>query len=255
MEFCSANFYDTTTQIAVNSNTLTAGYVLSRDIRRQYTSQGFNNDLTTSTMTISFDETTTIDRIVMLGHNIKGMNIYYGGVTANAFVLTGPTTTSQFTGNTETSLYMPITTPIAVTSVTFDFKSTMVANSEKAIGYILLTAKEYTFPRVPAAGDYKPVLKPKELKHELSTGGIRTHVVDQKWNVKLKYKYFSSTDRDSLKTIYDDHETKAFIPFNTTSGWDGIVFESNWTGPFEFYAYSDNASSSGFSGSITLEET
>ena len=46
-----------------------------------------------------------------------------------------------------------------------------------------------------------------------------------------------------------------FCPFGTTTSWDAILFESVWTGPFDFYEYSDNASSSGFSGKITLKET
>ncbi len=254
MELLSSNFYDTTTQIAVGSNTSTAQFLMSRDVRRQYVSEGFNSDLTTTTIKISFDETTTVDRIAMLGHNVKGMNIFYNGVTANAFALTGPTTTSQFASNSVTSLYLPCT-PVACTSVTFDLKTTMVANSEKAVGFILLSEHEYSFPRIPAAGDFKPTLNPKELRHELSDGGVRTHVIAQKWKHKMKYKYLSATERDAMRVIYDQHEPKIFIPFETTTAWDGILYEANWTGIFDGYTYSDNAVASGFTININLEET
>ncbi len=255
MELCSRNFYDTSTQIVVGSNTLTSSYILSRDVRRQYVTEAYNSDLLTASITIQFDTTQAVDRIVMMGHNVKAMNIFYNGVTANAFALTGPTTTSQFTGNTAEDLYLPVTAVTYVTSVTFDLKSTMVANSEKAVGYILISAREYTFPRIPAAGDYKPNVKPKENKHEMSDGGSRTHTIAQKWNTKIKYKHLPESDRDALKDVYDEHEPKVFIPFNTTTGWDGILFECNMTGPFDFYTFSENALTSGFTGTIVLEET
>lgn len=255
MEFLSQNFLDTTTQISVGSGTLTSGYIMTRDKTLQYVSDGFNNDALTATITISFDTTQTVDRIAMLETNAKKVNIYYNGLTANAFALTGPTTTSQWTGNTMSDMYLQVGAPVFVTSVTFDIYSTQVANSEKAVSYILLSQNEYTFPRLPAAGDYQPTIKPKELKHELSTGGVRTHVVDQKWNIKLKFKYYPDADVANLRAIYDEHLPKIFVPWGTATAWDGVLFESNWTGNFDFYSFSDNATASGKSGSIQLEET
>lgn len=254
MELCSRNFLETTTQLTVNSNTFTAEYLMSRDERFQYVSDAYDNDSLTASITVRFDQTQTIDRISLLGINVKKMNIYYGGVTANAFALTGPTTTSQFTQNSATSLWLPCT-PVAVTSVTFDLYSTQTPNSEKAIGYLLLTDNQYTLPRIPSASDYTPTLKNKEMRHELSTGGVRSHSIQQKWNLKFKYKYLSEDDRDYLKTIYDTHEAMIFVPWQTTTGWDGVLFEANWTGPFDFYKFSDNAVASGYTGNILLEET
>lgn len=254
MELCSRNFLETATQLVVNSNTFTAEYLMSREERFQYVSDGYDNDSLTSSITVRFDQTTTIDRIALLGINVKKMNIYYGGVTANSFTLTGPTTTSQFTQNSAGSLWLPCT-PVAVTSVTFDCYSTQTPNVEKALGFMLLSAHQFTLPRIPSAGDYTPTIKNKELRHELSTGGVRSHSIDQKWNLKFKYKYLDEDDRDSLKEIYDTHEAMFFAPWATTTGWDGVVFEANWTGPFDFYKFSDNAVASGYTGSILLEET
>jgi hypothetical protein len=254
MEFLKRNFYDTTTQIVVGSNTFTAAYLLTRDTRFQYSTDGFNNDATTASITIQFDQTETVDRIVVLGTNVKKFNIYYGGVTANAFAMTGPTTTSQWTQNSASSLYLPCT-PVACTSVTFDLYSTQVANSEKAIGYILLSEQELEFPRLPSAKEFKITIKPKELRHELSDGGVRTHNISHKYSIKMKFKYLEEDFRDDLRAIYDQHEDKVFVTKPTTTSWDGVLFETNWTGPFDLYEYSDNAPQAGFSGSITLEET
>ena len=254
MEFSSRSYIETTTQYSVNNSTITVSNLLDPDIRKQFISDQFNNDLTTVTMTISFDETTTIDRIALLEFNAKKFNVYYNGATANAFTITNPTTTSQFTNNSASNMYLACTA-VAVTSVTFDFYSTQVANSEKAIGYIYIGANQLTFDRIPSSKNYTPVRDPKELIHELSDGGNRRHVVQTKWSTKLKFSYLSETFRSNLEEVYDLNEPIVFIPFGTGTSWDGILFEANWVGNFDFYKYSDDAANSGFSGSIDLKET
>jgi hypothetical protein len=254
MEFLSATLLETTTQLAVNSSTITIANIMDPDTRRQFVSDQFNNDNTTTTITISFDSTQTVDRIALMDFNAKKFNVYYNGVTANAFTITSPTTTSQFTTNSATNLYLACSS-VAVTSVTFDIYSTQVANSEKAIGYIYVGANELTFPRVPNASNYTPVRDPKEMIHELSDGGTRRHVVQTKWSTKIKFQHITESFRDSLLTIYEANEPKTFVPFGTGTAWDGILFEANWVGNFEFYKYSDDAIASGYSGSIDLKET
>jgi hypothetical protein len=224
------------------------------DIRRQHISSQLNSDLTTSTMTISFDQTTTIDRIAILEFNAKKFNIYYNGATANAFSLTSPTTTSQWTTNAVENLNLACT-PVAVTSVTFDFYSTQVANQEKAIGYIYVGANQLTFPRIPSSKNYTPMRDPKEFIHELSDGGTRRQSVQTKWSTKIKLSYITESFRDSLKTIYELNEPVTYVPFGTGTAWDGILFEAVWSGNFEFYKYSDDATESGFSGGIDLKES
>jgi hypothetical protein len=254
MEFLQSNFLETTTQLTLPGNTITADYLIDADVRQQFLSSGYADDSLTASITVSFDQTMTIDRIVMREINVKQMNIFYNGVTANAFALTGPTTTSQFTGNTLSDLYLQFPA-VAVTSVTFDCKKTMVANVEKAIGQLIVTKNELTFTRTPAANDYTPDIMPKVNQHELSTGGVRSHTVDNKWHFTLKYKFIDQTFRDALKAIYDQYEPKIFVPFGTATGWDAIVAEVNWLGSFDFYKYSDNAANSGFTGTIDLKET
>lgn len=254
MEFLTRSYGETTTQYTVNSNTITAENLINPDTRYQYVSSGFNNDLTTTTITISFSSTQTVGRIALMETNVKGFNIYYNGVTANAFTLTNPTTTSQFTSNSATNLYLACT-PVACTSVTFDLKSTIVADSEKAVGYIYVGANEYTFDRIPNAASYTPVRQPKEIIHSLSDGGTRRHIVQSKWSTKIKMQNITESFRDSLKAIYDQGEAKVYVPFGTGTAWDGILFESVWVGNFDFYKYSDNAVASGYTGSIDLKET
>lgn len=254
MEFLSRSLLETTTQIAVNSNTITADYLLNPDTTRQWYSSAYNNDSLASSITISFDSTQTIDRIAIMEFNAKKFNIYYNGATANAFTITNPTTTTQFVTNSASSMYLACTS-VACTSVTFDLYSTVTPNSEKAVGYIYLGASELTFPRIPNASNYTPIRDPKELTHELSDGGFRRQVAYVKWSTKIKLQYITESFKSSLRTIYDSYEPKVFVPFGTGTSWDGILFEANWMGNFDFYKYSDDAVQSGYSGSIDLKET
>lgn len=254
MEFLTQTFCETTTQLSVNSNTLTMENLLNPDVTRQWVSASYADDSLTSTITVTFGSTQSVDRIAILETNAKEFNIFYNGVTANAFTITNPTTTTQFTGNTSENLYF-ICSTAACTSVTFDIKKTMVANSEKAVGYIYIGANELTFEKVPSANNYTPLKDPKEIIHEMSDGGSRRQVVASKWSTKIKLQYISQSFRDDLKAVYEAFSPRVFVPFGTGTGWDGILFEANWIGNFDFYKYSDNATVSGFSGSIELKQT
>lgn len=255
MEFLESNFLNTTTQAVVNSGTDTVSNLFDRDIRFQYQSSGLNNDSTFATIRINFNETMTVNRLALVEHNLKEFNIYYNGVTANSFVLSGGSTvSSSFITNSSTALYMRATS-VAATSVSIDMKSTIVANAEKAIGFLVLSGLKLQVERDPSAKGYDPRLDPMEVVHTLSDGGTRVQNVSDKFKVKISYQYLSQTSRDSLKSIWSEHDEFMFSPFGTMSSWDGILFPCVWTGDFEFYKFSDDAANTGFSGKISLLET
>lgn len=254
-EFLKSNFLNTTTQIAVTNNTGTSGNILNPDRRIQYYTDGLNNDATTVSITISFAATQTVSRIALNEINWKKFNVYYGGVTANALSMTttGATTSSQWLNNSETSMYMRFAS-VNVTSLTFDVYSTQVANAEKAIGAMWISDQHFTSPRRTSSGDYTPKVDPEQVVHTMSDGGVRIHTVKDKYGVELKYKNISRTFRDSLKDLYDLHESFIFCPMGTTTSWDGVIFEAVWPGNFDFYKFSDDAVAAGFSGTIQLRE-
>lgn len=256
MEFLKTSYIDTTTAIVVNSNSLTANNIMGRNLSFQYYSDGFNNDTTTTTIRINFSSTLTVSRIAFMGANVKSMTWFYNGTTANtfSFTTTAATTTSDFSTNSATSMYFQCT-PVACTSVSFDLKSTMVANSEKAVGYIYIGQEYLDFPRIPASKNYKPILDPKDVTHELSDGSIRIHTVDVKHSLQIKFQNIEQSFRDDLKEVYDLRSEFVFVGFGTSTGWDGFMFPCVWEGPFQFYEYSDDFVQAGFSGSIKLRET
>lgn len=256
MEFTTPNLINTTTMIAVGSGSLSAENILTRNPTFQYVSDGFDNDLTTSSITINFDETTTVRRIALDEINWKDFTAFYNGATANTFSLTstGATTVSDFSSNSETAMYM-FASSVDVTSVTFDVLSTQVADSEKAVGYIYLGDLVLDLSQIPTAKNYKPLIDPKEVVHELSDGAIRVNRVSEKRSVKIKLNNIATTLRNSLKDVYDRKVSTGFAAFPTMTGWDKFFFVGIWPGKFNAYEFTDDASGSGHNVSIDLRES
>jgi hypothetical protein len=259
MEFIKQNFIETTTSIAVGSNTVAAENLFNPIKQVQYRTTGFNNDNTTASITINFDSTTTVSRLVLMEHNLKSFTLFYNGATASTFSLTSTaaTTVSDFSTNSETSQYF-FATSVDCTSVTLDMKTTQTANAEKAVGFFCISALELDFEtngRLPAAKNYKPKRNRKEVLHRLSDGGARLTVLEEKWECSIKYKNIPLAFKEDLETIFDLKAPRNFAAFPTSSGWDEVFFEAIWPAPFDFETFSDDNPNAGFQGTIKLLET
>jgi len=255
MEFIKANLLNTTTQITVNSNTGTVSNLFNRDYLYQWYSDQFANDLTTTSITVTFDATTSVSRISLLDTNFKEFNIYYNGATANSISISNAdTTTISYTGNADTHKYFRFNT-IQVSSITIDAKKTITANQEKLLGLFVVSDLDIELSIIPSANKYKPMIVPKQVVHKLSDGGTRVNTIRRKWETQFSLDYIEESERDSLYNIYSAANEFNYVPFGTATGWDAIIYECVWDGPFDFYEYSDNAASSGYSGKISLKET
>lgn len=256
MEFLRSNLINTTTMITVTNNTGVSSNIINRDDFYVYYTDGLNNDLTTGSITITFGATTNVSNIALINTNLKDFTIFYNGATANTFALTSQNTSaSSFTGNTSENIYLRFPTT-AVSSVTIDMKKTQTADQEKTIGLFFISELLYTFGKIPNASGYKPSSVPKQIVHTLSDGGTRIHNVRKKFNLSIDLDYLESSDVSSLKDIWELQDGFQFSAFGTSTGWTNpVFFESVWTGPFNFYEYSADAASSGYSGKIVLKET
>ena len=255
MDFLKANLVNTTTQIAVNSNTTTISNLFNRDKLYQYSSDQLNNDLTSAAITITFDATTPVSRIALVDTNFKDFSLFYNGSTTSTFALTsGDTTASIYTGNADEHKYFQFAT-VQCSSITINAKKTITANQEKRLGLLIITDLDLEMTLIPSAKKYKPSKIPKQIVHKLSDGGSRLHNVSSKWSLDFSLDYVSTEQRDSLFDIYEAGLPFNFCPFGTTTAWDGTIIESVWDGPFDFYQYSDDAATSGFSGKVSLLET
>lgn len=255
MEFIRQNYLLTSTMIAVNSNTGTAANLFTRDPYYQYYSDGLNNDATTCSITVTFDATTSVSRIALLDTNFKGFRFFYNGATANSFSFTNAdTTTSIYSANTDENKYFKFAT-IAVSSITFECQSTQLANQEKRLGLLVLSDLNVSLSKIPSAQQYKPRRVPKQVVHKLSDGGTRINTVRRKFETSFSLDYIDDTEKDLLYNLWYDDAPFNFVALGTATGWSGILFECVWDGSFDFDEYSDNATSAGFSGKISLKET
>lgn len=256
MEFLKTNLINTTTQISLTNNTAVVSNIFNRDRFYQYYTDGLNNDLTTGSITITFSATTPISRIALIDTNVKDFSIFYNGSTANSFTLVDQnTTTSSFTGNTSDNVMLRFAT-IQCSSVTIDLKKTIVADQEKILGLFYVSDLINTLGKIPNSKGFKPSLAPKQIVHAMSDGGTRIHNIRNKFSLSIDLDYLDSSEVTSIRDVYDRQDGFQFSAFGTSTGWiNPVFFECVWTGPFNFYEYSDDALSSGFSGKISLKET
>lgn len=255
MEFLTANILNTTTMLTLSNNTTVGENLFNRDPYYQYYTDGDNFDTTTTTITITFDATTSVSRISLQDINFKEFYVFYNGATANAItIVSGDTTTLNYTGNAEVNKYFRFAT-LACTSISLCAKKTITANQEKVLGNLYLGDLYFSLTLFPSAKGFKPKLQPKQVLHKLSDGGSRMHNVARKWEHELDLKYTGTTQTANLLTLFNLNSEFNFCPFGTTTAWDNVFYEAIWDGPFGFYEYSDNAVVSGFSGRITLKET
>ncbi len=256
MEFLRTNLINTTTQISLTNNTTVVQNIFSRDPFYQYYTENLADDLTTGSITITFDATTNVSRLAMIDTNLKAFNIFYNGVTANTFALTQQATTvSQFTGNADSNVYLKFPTT-AVSSITIDMKKTITANQEKVLGLFFISETLYSMGQIPNSSGFDPNLVPKQIVHTLSDGGQRVHNVRKKFSLSMELDYVPAADVSSLRSIFDLEASFQFAAFGTSTSWTNpVFFEAVWPGGFNFFKYSDEAVGAGFSGKINLKET
>lgn len=253
-EFIRRNYIDTLTSITFDSNSLTQSNILNWDPTRQYKSDGYSGVGVTTNITYDFGSTQTVDRIVMLGHNLREFSVYYDQTVTNVFTINGAdTTTLSYTNNSSTSNYFRCNT-VSCRYVTLRQSNTIVSGQEKAIGYFLPSRLLYQFARDPSAKNYKPINKQTQIEHRMADGGTRIQNIAKKWSFSIKLSNIDETFRSNLEAIYERTDSFVFCPQGTSTSWNEIIAECVWPGDFDFNIYDDNAIQAGFAGQIRLAE-
>ena len=255
MEFIKKSYFDTTTMLTLATGSLTAENMLYRDTVLQWKSENAGTDASTTSLVFDFGSTLSVSRIAVIGTNIKAFDIFYNGTTASTLDLTttGGTTSSNWSTNSETSMYLTFAT-IQTQTLTFDLKQTQVADSQKAIGYVHISDTTLVFPRIPSAKDYKPLYIAKEIGHKMSDGATRIQFIDTKFSTQIKFKYIEASFRDNLFDVWKTNSDLTFVGFGTQTSWDEVLHTVVWGGKFDFYKYADNSPSAGFTGKLLLKE-
>lgn len=248
MEFLVQNKLNTITQIVVDAaNTATIENIFDRDTATQWETVGYTTD-TSSIFSIEFGSSTIIDRIFFQNHNLKQFRVFYNSATANTF-----STDINETTNSETSNYYTFNS-ITVSSIQVQCDATMVEDNEIKIGDLYVGAQLLNFERNPSAADYKPIIERKDVLHKMPNGGVSQFIVDEKFKAQIKWKYLTNSFTSDLLDIYNTGTAFYFLPFPTTTSWDGNAYEVVWANDFDF-RHSSNNKDAGQGGKIVLQET
>ena len=242
MEFLSANLINTTSLYAVASGTATAAYLIDRNTNTRYQSSGIPVS-TTVQIVVTFPSTLSVSHVLLQGINSK-----------NVFVYADTTTNILFSSsdNSATTIYSEVSTT-SVKVVYVDFNNPFVG-TDKYISELSLHTRLLEFERNPSSDDYKPTIFRKQVEHEMPDGGVVLFNVRDKFRVKMSWDYITESFFNDLQDVYATGDPFVFVPFPTTTAWDGKAYPVVWPGQFDF-RHTTNDKVQGYSGSITLKET
>ena len=203
MEILTTNYLDTTTLVSVESGTDTVDRLFNRDTyNNYYESSGYNTNTAGVTIGVTFISTRNISRIILQGINLKDFTIYYNSNSANTFtLLNAETTTSDWTGNSDTALYLKFAT-ISVDSVWIVATQTTSEGLEKRISQLWIDDVKFVFENNPDFKGYDPDIEIKEVSHEMSDGGTIKYAFGEAYNANIKLENQSKTMHDNFYGIF-----------------------------------------------------
>jgi len=130
---------------------------------------------------------------------------------------------------------------------------TIAGSEEKTIGELIISERKLVFTRNPNAALYNPLIDRTQIEHTMPDGGAILFNVKDKYKTKIGLRYITTSFYDSLLDIYEDADSIYFIPFPTTTSWNGKAYHMVWSGDFDF-KFAVNTKDN-YSGNILLKET
>lgn len=241
MEILSQNLINTTTMIRSESGTGLTQYLFDRNRSLGYATVGYSG-ATASTISIEFSVPTVISVLLLQETNLEAVSGYYDSMTANSLF--------SLTGSSDGSLYIPFNS-ITVSSFQLQLNG---ATGERNIGEMVLCDRLLSFERNPAVSGFTPSISRKQVEHEMPDGGRVLFNIRDKYRASLNWKFITPSFHNNLLSIYEMADPFYFVPFPTTSAWDGRGHEVVWVGDFDF-KHSTNDRQQGYSGGINMRET
>lgn len=247
MEFLKQNFLDTTTLVTVNDGSTTVENLFDRDVDTKY-SRDINTGTAQQDIVLSFSSSVVVSKLFIQNHNLKRFQLFFDGNSGNTF-----TPQISETTNSATSNYFSVLS-ITVSSITLRMFSTTTGNNSAIVGQFYAGNLMLNFERNPSAADYKPTIQRKQVLHKMPNGGVVQFIVDEKFKADIKWKFVTNSFTTQLLNIYETGTAFYFVPFPTTTSWDGRASEVVWTNAFDF-RHSSNNKEAGQGGKIQIMET
>lgn len=198
------------TTIVASTGQASADRCLDRNPVTYWRSVG-STDLITETLTITFNESKTINRLLLLDHNFKNFNVKYdvGGVWTNFTSVVGidgslaSVIETVFSQDTAYYEFASVTT----TKIQISVLSTQVADAQKYLNQVIVTTELGTL-------EGYPVIKGTELSRNIRvekmlSGRVLTMKSDEIFSVQLDFKNYPpslSADIDLIFGLHDREE-------------------------------------------------
>ena len=205
--------------VSATSGDGSSKFILDLDVDTYWTSVG-SSDSETETLTISFNGSKTIDRILLLDHNFKSFNVkYYNGVTYVAFANVIGIGGTSLSGITETTFsqdssyyeFDSVTTEAIQISVT----TTQTTDAEKYLSQAIATSEYGTFVGYPQISSID-LSRNSRMKKTLS-GRYSVQKSQQTLGYNIKFKNYPSSsvynvDIDLALTLFETEEPFLIYP-------------------------------------------
>lgn len=245
--------------LSASTGEATINYCLDYNKHTKYKSYG-SNDATQEIITVEFKDASdnaipqSIDRLILIGINLKQFKLQYDVYLGS--VWQGWTDISETikTTNSENNLIISFT-QITAWKVRLVMDKTITANQEKEICEFIVTNVKYTF--VNPMEVYRIRNKTKTTIQRMYNGiGQEVYFYDKYASI-IEFHQLEKSDRDSLKTIYEEHKRFFWIaePYNN-AGADYKINECylvNWIGSYDERYYT-SITGLGYNINIRLEE-
>jgi len=186
--------------IAASTNDAAADFVLSMNRNIRWDSVG-SDDITTETLTITFDSAKTIDRILLVGINAKAFQIKYNTSTdfANVVTLDGTESTINITGFDKDTAYFEFDA-VSATNIVITIDTTQVVDAEKFITMVIPTAEIGTLTGYPGV---EPLTRANEKRAMTQSGRFVTQKGFEAFSAKLSLEHTIQADVTVFNTLFE----------------------------------------------------
>ncbi len=203
----SKNLYADGTQIMATSGDASALYSIDKNSFTFWRSVS-SDDTTSEVITITFNASITIDRLLLIDHNWKDFNVKYfsGGSYVHFASVVGISgsqsniTETTFAQNTSYYEFTPVTT----TSVQLTVTKTQVVDAQKYISQIIFTEEIGTLDGFPiiSAVEHDRNLRKKEML----SGKMLVVKSEESFKTELKFNNYPASLSDDIDLMMELHD-------------------------------------------------
>lgn len=209
--FGDIDFDDATSSVSTGSTLKDS----VRDRRRHTKWQSFgSDDLTTETVTLVFGSEKSMNRLLIVNHNLKAYTAkYWNGSAwthfANVVTKEGSQANITETTNTKTTNYYEFT-EVATDRIQISATACQTADAEKYIGELIATKEIGTFTGWPII---QQGFNRLEIEKRSLRGMPKYSILDEQYAVNLVFQnYPTSADHSLISSLYDTREEFLFYP-------------------------------------------